>query len=852
MAGKIKPDQLLQMGLAHIEKFALSGVGLVVVYLLIYQPLMTESAKWSAFKTHPNEFQAKIDAAKQAHALAPWTKAKEKSAYEGLADVRGVVGARTTQIDVKRFEYVTPFHFPPYEKKDRDRMPVLLPVLDLLADASQAILSPVPTEDGEEDDSEKGGDEKVAGRIVGQQGAPQVGRPRSSVAPRKKRSPATGGGAGNGFGANSGTPMGGGGNGGFIGGAPPTPGSAQIGGGNPMGESGGTPMGDSGFGGGNGGSVYNANQRVGTPQGYNFVSIRGLVMLKNQAEQFQRALNLDTLSEALERLEIVDFELERQSAVAGDNPWSGEWRKVNLQAARDIVLSVEWDADVVSADLTDQVVSMPLPLREAGEWDWFGTHPRLRLLSAEARERQVLENAQALKEAQKDQPAIKQRRQKGGFAAFQHDIRGIRGKVMQGAKGNSISQNATKAMGEQGFQGFTGQFSGNNNAARQGADQFQAGLSGQVLLFRYLDFDVVPGNAYRYRVRLVLRNPNFEKPPSMLHESAVASADQETLRTAWSVPSGVWNVPRGSVVPGAAVVRRSVRYFLTRVLPERRSTPGMADFNVYQWFPSAGTDVNGNIKAQFGQFISSELNTLVLRPAEEKFEKESVNLQTGDVLLDIHTPMALDESEHPDLPISELKKRRETTGATSGALVVNRYGQLVSHGRSPLEVNREIGEGQQLAYDRQPWQDLLNKKKPGDSNSNSGFQFSSNNPMGGNAEGGSGKKKNGRGKKNPIRRDNAYGGGMMGGMGGGMGGMGGGMPGMGGGMPGMGGGIPGMGGGMGGGAIPGMGGGPMGGGFPGGGPMGGGGGPMGGGFPGGGPMGGGGGPMGGGFPGQNR
>ncbi|MEE3365812.1 MAG: hypothetical protein VX304_09205, partial [Planctomycetota bacterium] len=205
-----------------------------------------------------------------------------------------------------------------------------------------------------------------------------------------------------------------------------------------------------------------------------------------------------------------------------------------------------------------------------------------------------------------------------------------------------------------------------------------------------------------------------------------------------------------------------------------------------------------------------------------------------------HTPLSLDESEHPDLPIGELNKRRETTGATSGALVVNRYGQLVSHGRSPLEVNREIGEGQQLAYDRQPWQDLLNKKKPGDSNSNTGFQFSSNNPMGGNAEGGSGKKKNGRGKKNPIRRDNAYGGGMMGGMGGGMGGMGGmggGMPGMGGGMPGMGGGIPGMSGGMGGGAIPGMGGG----------------GPMGGGFPGGGPMGGGGGPMGGGgFPGQNR
>jgi len=799
MAGKIKPEQLVQMGLTHIEKVILAGVGLFVLYVLIYQPLMGDSGKWSVFRTLPSDFVGKVDAARLAHTSARWTDAKEKATFEGLADVRASVGSQKNQIDVARFEYLTPFHFPPYEKKDRDRNPLLLPVIDVLADASHVILRPTPTDEDEDEESEAGSDEKVAGRIVGQQGAPQVGRPKSAVAPRKKRQ--AGGGEGavaealNMFRRLS---------------------TESV-----------------------GGSVYNANQRVGTSQGYNFVSIRGLVMLKNQAEQFQRALNLDTLSEALERLEIIDFELERQTAVAGANPWSGAWQKINLQAARDIVLSVEWEADVVSSDLTDQVVSMPLPRREAGEWDWFGTHPRLRLLSGEARERQVLENEQAVKESQKLEPSAKQRRKKGGFGAFQHDIRGIRGKVMRGSAGNKISENATKKMGQEGFQGFTGQFSGINGGSQRGADQFQASLTGQVLLFRYLDFDVVPGNAYRYRVRLVLRNPNYEKPPSMLHESAVALADQEALTTPWSAPSGVWNVRRQAVVPGSAVVRRSVRYFLTSVRPERRSTPGMADFNVYQWYPAAGTDVNGKIKAQFGQFISTELDTLVLRPADETFEEESVNLQTGDVLLDIQVPTSLDASDHPDLPIGELKKRRVVQLASSGALVVNRYGQLVSHGRSPLELNRELGEVQQLAYDRRLWQDLLDKKKPA-SNSNSAFQL---NDSSNNAEGEKGKKKGkGRRKKNPIRRDNAFGGGGAGGMGGGMGGgmpgmgggMGGGMPGMGGGMPGMGGGMPGMGGG----AIPGMGGGG------GGGPMGGGGGPMGGG---GGPMGGGGG-----FPGGNR
>ena len=144
MAGKIKPEQLVQMGLAHIEKVILTGVGLFVLYVLIYQPLMGNSGKWSVFATHPNDFQTKVDAAQVAHTNARWTEAKEKAAFEGLADVRAAVSAQKNQIDVARFEYVTPFHFPPYEKKDRDRNPLLLPVIDVLADASHVILRPTP------------------------------------------------------------------------------------------------------------------------------------------------------------------------------------------------------------------------------------------------------------------------------------------------------------------------------------------------------------------------------------------------------------------------------------------------------------------------------------------------------------------------------------------------------------------------------------------------------------------------------------------------------------------------------------------------------------------------------------
>ena len=152
MAGKLKPAQLLQMCLAHIEKVVLTCIGLFVVYVLIYEPLIGESGKWSAFKTHPSDFQAKVDAAKVAHSGARWTVAKEKKTFEELADVGASVGAQNNQIDVSRFEYVTPFHFPPYEKKGKDRMPVLLPVIDVLADASQAIMRPTPSDEDEDDE----------------------------------------------------------------------------------------------------------------------------------------------------------------------------------------------------------------------------------------------------------------------------------------------------------------------------------------------------------------------------------------------------------------------------------------------------------------------------------------------------------------------------------------------------------------------------------------------------------------------------------------------------------------------------------------------------------------------------
>jgi hypothetical protein len=52
------------------------------------------------------------------------------------------------------------------------------------------------------------------------------------------------------------------------------------------------------------------------------------------------------------------------------------------------------------------------------------------------------------------------------------------------------------------------------------------------LLFRFFDFDVQPGKQYVYRVRLVLRNPNYKLKATSLKDAKLAAA--QYLKTKWS------------------------------------------------------------------------------------------------------------------------------------------------------------------------------------------------------------------------------------------------------------------------------------------------------------------------------
>jgi hypothetical protein len=65
-------------------------------------------------------------------------------------------------------------------------------------------------------------------------------------------------------------------------------------------------------------------------------------------------------------------------------------------------------------------------------------------------------------------------------------------------------------------------------------------------LFRFFDFSVEPGKTYKYRIRLLLANPNYRMPPNVLTDESIAK--EPILKTDFCPPTNAVTVPLESRV----------------------------------------------------------------------------------------------------------------------------------------------------------------------------------------------------------------------------------------------------------------------------------------------------------------
>jgi hypothetical protein len=737
-----------------LNRWELVIVGIAGLFALTAVAGMTD---WQGFDRTPTKLETEARSAQAQLGTTAWPDT-EKEQFKFVSLSQQTSDAVFRPLPLAVLEYSTAMSQKMYPKlKPRDEAQ-FVPVEDLIAEAGTFVLETVP----EQPEMPEGGEAPaVAGGALAVPGSPAVpaagpGRVPGAGAPAMAAHAAAG---------------------------PVDPAAMMMAGGGMMGADGmmGTITGGAGR----------------TGRGVRYVAVRGVLPYRVQLEKLSRALNLDTKAEARDALNYVDFEIERQRAIPGPNPWpegEGAWEAVDTQVAVDLLTNeaANWDAELVAPESTDAVFTMPLPTRIEGPWTpEEASHPRLERLTAEEIEAEAKRTAEALAKAKADAEA--ESGPKKGFGRIQRDINramaapgmdmmmpadgmmapgmgaGMPGVGRPGAmRGGAPMHGMSPAGAPPGMGRPGGMVPGSPAMAGHGAmapgmgmgmGMQGMGMGGyadikprELVLFRYFDTVVEPGAAYRYRVRLKALNPNFQYALDQV--AAAAVAEGEFRFTDWSEPTAPVVVPKDTV-------------YTTNKVPRRQGRPeNKAELAITHWFSEKGTLVSHTVTNVYGQLVGGKVKTKLLDIGAPSLEETEVTIRGSEVLLDSLGLAGLASSVNTAAPSEQLKKslgelgidknswnKMLDTGELELSVVVNRAGEIVINDTLISRPEKQEFDKEYKA-EQDKYKDLLEAKPAAPANGldaymADGMMAADPAAMAGHGEG-KGKKKKGR-SANPAR-----------------------------------------------------------------------------------------------------
>ncbi|WP_299462283.1 hypothetical protein [uncultured Gimesia sp.] len=628
----------------HGEKIVLGFIALFVVFAIF-------TSKWTTEKRTPIELTQKVDTAQSQVRTSQWPE-EQRNEFLKEDDLREKVTELIDKgVGVASFTFSTPLSMPLYRKKERAKEVEWLAVEELVADYGRFIMALRPPETALTEGME-GADSKTD-----ETGKAKPDEPEYDGF--KRRTGVGGAGMGGPGGPGMSLTFGG------------MPGEAEMMAGGP--DAGGAfdpgfmPADAAGMGGlAEDGMMGGMAGPVREGRGLRFIAVRGVFDLATQQDKLERSLG-DAFSmqnmQSGKILDFLDFELERKKAIPGDDQWAGKWEKVDIETSIEILKeSADFDPPVVNTSITDRVFTMPLPSRIAGFWFKVATHPRVEnfTLTQEEIEQELEINRRFLDQYKKTHAHEKVFKEKQkGFSQLQLGMRQIRSEIMYGGQpdeSESVFRGMADTMGRQTPGGepldekkFIQKLKANATAA------------GRLLLFRYFDFDLNPGETYKYRVRLVARNPNYQRPIEEVVLPAVAEG--ETRTTPWSNETA------------AVTAEQDVYYYLQNVRPARGVASTTANFEVFQWYPKTGTTIHSVLKTAVGEEIGGEQSAELYDVAKEKYEeKATVEFDTQNFLVDAIPSPSIRLEDHPDLNLPT--KTRGHLPVDPEAIIVDNFGNL--------------------------------------------------------------------------------------------------------------------------------------------------------------------------------
>ncbi len=153
-----------------------------------------------------------------------------------------------------------------------------------------------------------------------------------------------------------------------------------------------------------------------------------------------------------------------------------------------------------------------------------------------------------------------------------------------------------------------------------GASNVEFTSDAEVVLVRALDFTVRPDTTYRYRVCIVVKNPNYDR------QDVARGVDNESreLTGPWSEPSEVVTVP-----PDVTA------YAMAPALPTAaRPRADQVQFDVIAWNPESGVTAHKTFTAAPGEFIGEPSSVRVRIEGKEDTETQSINFNSRQLIFD--------------------------------------------------------------------------------------------------------------------------------------------------------------------------------------------------------------------------
>lgn len=165
----------------------------------------------------------------------------------------------------------------------------------------------------------------------------------------------------------------------------------------------------------------------------------------------------------------------------------------------------------------------------------------------------------------------------------------------------------------------------------------------RVKLFRFFDFSVEPGKRYKYRVKLLLSNPNFGLPTRFLEREELARI--QWLETDWSEPSNTVTIPRDARILAGPVKPSAF------VTGEPKATVGVAFFDF-----ATGTEQFEKFEVIRGQWLNFYKRPL---SGSERLTVGSQYGQPPPIMPGLDEMMTPEMPGMPGMPGKDKKKDRD-------------------------------------------------------------------------------------------------------------------------------------------------------------------------------------------------